>query len=379
MSLPRWALSPSVIAFINTLRVAGLQIGTGETTDALAALSSIVAARRENFRLALRQTLAKSREDQAIFDRVFDNFWDFKIPENVVVADDEHDGGANEAESKILQGGGAAADLPVAAVPEEQTDAGHTSGASGQPRLMQRDFALVSDDEVDALRDLVALIGKRLASRAGRRWRSAATGPADIRRSMRSALSRGGELWEIKQRRRRPQRLSLVVLADVSYSMDAYSRFFLQFVFEFQNLFRRMETFVFSTRLSRVTSALRRGRLAQALDALPETVEDWAGGTRISESIDYFMHQYGDALLSRHTVVIIVSDGWDTGSVAALDQSLRELRRRCRQILWLDPLKGHPGYFSSGAGAHTDSRWVDHCLAARDLQSLQTVADALGK
>lgn len=375
--MPGWNLSPRIVGFTQALRAHGLQIGSGETRDALAALACVQPGQASQFRLALRQTLAKSHEDQIVFDRVFGEYWQLDSGGPQVAAAAEPCAEDETTSDAALSDAAATQDLPAAGEIRAESREDRSSGASLQPRLMQRDFAQVSDAEMAELRELITLIGKRLANRAGRRWRRTRQGPADLRRSLRAALARGGEIWEIKRRRRRPQRLNLVVLADVSYSMDAYSRFFLLFIYAFQDLFRRMETFVFSTQLSRVSDALRRGRLQQALDALPDAVGDWAGGTRIAESLETFLHEHGDTLLGPRTVVIIVSDGWDTGGPEVLDETLRTLRLRCRQILWLDPLQGHPGYFASAAGAHSDSRWIDHCLPARDLRSLKALATVL--
>lgn len=375
--MTHWALSPHVVGFVQALRTQGLQIGSGETQNALAALASIPLAQPDSFRWALRQTLAKSREDQAIFDRVFSQYWQPQIIEDAVTTDEaeEADELAQPAATPPDYGGHAA--QPASAEPTRQQDDGLSSGASKQARLMQRDFIHVNTDEMTQMRDLIALIGKRLARQVGRRWRVGNRGIPDLRRSMRAALAQGGELWHIKYRRRRPQRLNLVVLADVSHSMDAYSRFFLQFIYTFQDLFRRMETFVFSTQLSQVTQALCRGSLDQALDDLPDAVSDWAGGTRIGASLSQFMREHGETMLGRNTVVMVVSDGWESDNPGALDAILRSLRQRCRQLIWLDPLLDHPRYFASAAGVHTDSRWIDHCLPARDLASLEKLAKAL--
>ena len=376
---PAWALTPSLVRFSQALRAAGLTIGSGETQDALTALACVDAAVRDQFRLALRQTLAKHQEDQAVFDRVFQDFWQIGASEPEIIsaetenADDVKGAPSTPGDARTA----AIADSGKAVQTQHRDD--RTSGASQTPRLMQRDFADVSDAEMAELRELINLIGKRLANRVGRRWRTTRQGAVDLRATLRASLARGGELWQLKHRRRRPQRLNLVVMADVSHSMDSYSRFFLQFIYAFQDIFRRMDTFVFSTHLSRVTDALRRGRLEQALDALPDAVEDWAGGTRIAESIAQLLKNHGDNLLSQHTLVMIVSDGWDTATPDELDEQLRRLRQRCRKILWLDPLRDHPGFFASAAGMHTDSRWVDHCLAARDLNSLRALAAALEK
>lgn len=375
--MTHWALSPHVVGFVQALRTEGLQIGSGETQNALAALACIPLAQPDNFRWALRQTLAKSREDQAIFNRVFSEYWQPQIVEEAVAIDDTEDADEPAQPNAPPPEYAGQAAQPASAEPARQQDGSLSSGASQQARLMQRDFIHVSADEMAQMRDLIALIGKRLARQVGRRWRASNRGTLDLRRSMRAALAQGGELWHFKYRQRRPQRLNLVVLADVSHSMDTYSRFFLQFIYTFQDLFRRMETFVFSTQLSQVTQALRRGSLDQALDDLPTAVSDWAGGTRIGASLTQFMREHGDTMLGRNTVVMTVSDGWESDSPDELDAALRTLRQRCHQLIWLDPLMGHPRYFASAAGVHTDSRWIDHCLPARDLASLQKLAQAL--
>jgi hypothetical protein len=158
--------------------------------------------------------------------------------------------------------------------------------------------------------------------------------------------------------------------------MDAYARFFLTFVYAFQNVFRRIESFTFSTRLSRITDALTHGDLSAALDALPDTVGDWAGGTRIATSLETLLKEY-DGLLGHNTVILILSDGWDTDPEDRLADALHHLRRRSRAVIWLDPLLSHPNYFDSGPKTHRDSPDVDACRPARDLAGLESLAEAL--
>src|SRR5690606_23146523 len=187
-------------------------------------------------------------------------------------------------------------------------------------------------------------ISRRLARRPSRRWKPVPRGArVHMRRTLRHALRTGGEAIALAFRERRPRRTKLVLLCDVSGSMDLYSRFLLQFLYALQNEFARVETFVFGTRLSRVTGQLRGGAYRDALDRLARDVQDWSGGTRIGACIAAFDAGW-PRLVDRQTAVIVLSDGWDTGEPAELAGALARIRRRARTLIWLNPLLGSPGY-----------------------------------
>ena len=242
----------------------------------------------------------------------------------------------------------------------------HSNYSTAHPRCQQSSF--------------IHEIGKALAVRFSRRtMRSRRRGPLDLRRTMRDSLRRGGEILELAHRQRKRQRLKLVLLCDVSKSMDLYSRFLIQFIYAFQSVYRRIETFVFSTSLYRVTETLQTEELEEALDRLTATVPDWSGGTKIGESLQTFVKHYGLSLVDHGTVVLVISDGWDTGDIEALDESMHFLKQHARSVLWLNPLMGNPGYEPTTRGMQAALPHLDLLVSAHNVASLRTLVRQLSR
>lgn len=371
-----WSLARALAAFAGLLRAEGVAVSPAETTDALAALQWVRLADERSFAAALRACLAKTPEDRERFDVAYQTFWHAGATAPADVVEDQGET-ADDTTREAAPGAEATPAPSVGSIPDTRAN-GPSQGASTEARRMGMDLA-AGQQEREALERMIRELGRRLASRAARRWRSRRRGELDMRASLRRAITRGGEVFELKRRLRPRERPRLVVFADVSYSMDAYSRFFLCFIHAFARVFKSVESFVFSTRLSRVTDALARGQLEQALAVLPETVEDWAGGTRIGDSLARYMTRYADAQLDHNTIVMIVSDGWDSGERRVLEDALGRLRARCRALIWLDPLMDHPGYFSTALGVQYESRHVDLCAPARNLDALAELADRLSR
>jgi uncharacterized protein with von Willebrand factor type A (vWA) domain len=191
---------------------------------------------------------------------------------------------------------------------------------------------------------------------------------------MRANLSRP-DLIELRYRQRKRRKVRLVVLCDVSGSMDLYSRFLLQFLFALQNVFGRVETFTFATRLTRVTDHLRGRSYRQVLRRLTD-VRDWSGGTRIGECLAHFNREWAH-LVDRRTIVIVLSDGWDTGEPEALAGELARIRRRAGRLIWLNPLLGHPTYEPLTRGMAAALPLLDDFAPAHNLAALRDLARRL--
>ncbi|MBI4593764.1 MAG: VWA domain-containing protein, partial [Candidatus Rokubacteria bacterium] len=232
-----------------------------------------------------------------------------------------------------------------------------------------------SPDQLDEVFRLTIQIARRLARRLSRRRRPVARrGRLDLRRTLRANLSRA-DLIELRYRQRKRRKVRLVLLCDVSGSMDLYSRFLLQFLFAIQHVFARVETFTFSTRLTRVTDHQRARSNGQVLRRLTE-VRDWSGGTRIGESIAQFNREWPH-LVDRRTIVIVLSDGWDTGEPELLAAELLRIRRRAGRLVWLNPLLGNPSYEPLTRGMAAALPLLDDFAAAHNLAALRDLARTL--
>ena len=368
MTAPSTGLLEHTARFCRRLRTEGLPVGPGDTLDATRAIGSVDLMDREDVRLALRTSLLKRVEDGPLFDSLFDAFWSGSAPARrnpaVIPPDAEEDLERRGASSSRRRPVESWQELEELAVP----------APSSREALGRQDFATFGEDELRAVTTLARRIARRLSARPGRRWKLSSRGEqVSLRRTLREALKTGGELATLTYRRRKLRRTRLVVLADVSGSMDLYARLLLQFLYALQNAFSRVETFVFATRLSRVTDELRAPGYRDALGNLSERVQDWSGGTRIGESLSSFLSGW-PRLVDRRTVVVVLSDGWETGDPNVLDAALALLHRRAGRLVWLNPLLGSPGYEPLTRGMQAALPHLDVFAPANDLASLEQLA-----
>jgi len=382
MAVPR-DLTRAMLAFGGMLRASGLPVTTSAVMDAVRALEAVDLMDRAEVYLTLRTVLMSRIEEQPAFDRCFEAFWKFHAEEGQgldglvatiqpVRQDDEPDTAAVEAarekQAQIAldewEEGEGSDDEPV-----------EVPGLSDREALMEQDFSTFPAEQLDEVARLTVQIAKRLARRVSRRRKPTRRGGTiDLRRSMRANLMKG-EIIELRRRARRRRKVRLVLLCDVSGSMDLYSRFLLQFLYALQNVFGRVETFTFATRLTRVSDLLRGPSYKRALRRLTE-VRDWSGGTRIGESIHEFNQTWG-RLVDRRTIVLVLSDGWDTGEPEVLAREMLTLKRRAARVIWLNPLLGNPSYEPLTRGMAAALPLVDHFAAAHNLASLRELAGHL--
>jgi uncharacterized protein with von Willebrand factor type A (vWA) domain len=371
-------LAASMLSFGQVLRANGLAVTVSEVMDAVRALEIVDLFDRDDVYLSLKSVLTARQEEAPVFERCFDQFWTFRSgegqgldglsgPSTSATRGDEHgeSGGTPESRASLsLEGWEAEA--------EDEGDPLEVPGTSAQEVLVDQDFSTFPAEQLDEVARLTVLIAKRLARRLSRRRRPVRRGgTVDLRRSIRANLMKG-EIIELRRRERRRKKVRLVLLCDVSGSMDLYSRFLLQFLYALQNVFGRVETFTFATRLTRVTEALKGASYKMALKRLAD-VRDFSGGTRIGECLRDFNREWG-YLLDRQTIVILLSDGWDTGEPDDLAAEMLALKRRAGRVIWLNPLLGNPSYEPLTRGMAAALPLVDRFAAAHNLSSLRDLA-----
>ncbi len=372
-AVPRDLLSGTV-RFCRVLRARGLLVTSAESRDALRALEVVDLADRAEVHRALRTVLASRREDFEAFDAAFDAFWR-ALTQTAVTADATHGDGMAPPEPVDAHfpraKDGALEFAEWTGLGEGEGEPVGLPGVSDLEAVSGKDFSSFEMADLAEVERLAAQIARRLATRKSRRLKpSRRRGRVDLRRTMRWSLTRG-EPVELARRRRRILKTKLVVLCDVSGSMDLYSRLLVQFLFALQNQLGRMETFVFSTRLQRISEDLRGTSYRAALARLGD-VREWSGGTKIGESLRAFNAGWRQ-LLDRDTVVIVLSDGWDTGEPGVLAEALRAMRRRAGKVIWLNPLLGSPDYQPLTQGMMAALPHVDAFLPAHNLDSLRAL------
>jgi hypothetical protein len=358
--------------FGRLLRAAGLDVHHGRLLDAIRALESVGIKDRTDVCATLRCLLVHRRDDIAGFDRAFDLFFRAHRPPTPGLPLFS----LGERPRVVVR------TVPGEPLPVEVEDVGvppataaRAVGAwSTEGVSRTKNFADFTDAELERAREVLKTLPWRLSVRRTRRWRWTSAGVVDLRPVLRRNLMRGGDLLELPRRRRTEAARPIVLLADVSGSMERYSRAVLHFVYGLAHSGTRVETFLFATRLTRVTRQLAERRGTDALTRLTRDVQDWGGGTRIGESLRTFNIRWARRVMRNGPVVLLVSDGWDRGDQTLLHRELARLRRSCRQLIWLNPLLGDSRYEPLTRGMQAALRYVDDFLPAHNLASLEQLA-----
>jgi uncharacterized protein with von Willebrand factor type A (vWA) domain len=362
------------VAFARVLRGSGVDVPLGRAVTFAEALALTGVNRSAPVYWAGRTTLIGRPEDIPAYDRAFDAFWRqrsgmtlFKTPpvELTVVLDTEEDSPAGEGEDEPVQPEG-----PTLVV-----------RWSRQEVLRHKDFAAYTHAEFEEARRLMNDLRLHGAMRRSRRRRPSrkAEGRPDLRRTVRRSLRSGGEPIRraFSQAGERPRRI--VLICDVSGSMEPYSRALVRFLHAAVVGRGRVEAFVLGTRLTRITRELSSRDPDAALARASQSVPDWSGGTRLGEGLRAFNDQWGVRGMARGSVVVILSDGWDRGDPAQLAEQMQRLQRVAYRIVWVNPLKASPGYAPLAAGMAAALPYVDEFVEGHSLESLQTLAALVSK
>jgi uncharacterized protein len=358
--------------FGRLLRALGLKVTPTQILDLVEALKHIDLSCREDFKNAGRTILVNQYDHLSLFDRAFDLFWQAREKNELALLD------VNGLDSQ-------------APAPEEGVSSGETDGEREGPEgeaaepdvetvytyspaevLRHKDFAELTPEELAEVKRLLQAMAWDLERRRTRRKAPASLGHyPDMRRTLRQNLRYGGEPLKLTWRRRKQKRRPLVVICDISGSMERYSRVLLKFIYAISNGLEKVEAFVFSTRLTRVTRYLRERDIDTALDQVTAAVFDWAGGTRMGESFKTFNYQWGRRVLGQGAIILVISDGWDRGDVDLLRREMNRLQLSCRRLVWLNPLLGSSNYEPLTRGIQAALPYVDDFLPVHNLKSLE--------
>jgi uncharacterized protein with von Willebrand factor type A (vWA) domain len=374
------SLAANIVVFGRLLRPVGLDVAVDQMADAVDAVTRVGVSRRSDVHDALQSVLVRRHAHLPLFNVAFDAFWQDHAErwgrrdlraigeprESITLQIDtvlaETDAADDDQDTETAQ------PLPTSDV---QT-------WSRVEALRDRDFADLSASELAEARAALAALTWEPGRKQVRRWVSGSGPRIDLRRAWRQSVSTG-EIVELPRRRRTTRRRPMVLFADVSGSMERYSRMLLHFAHVLSTANHRVEAFVFSTRLTRITRELRRRRADDAIAAAARRAPDWSGGTRIGDVLRSFHVQWARSVLGRGAVVLIVSDGWDRGEPAELQAQVERLQRSCHRLIWLTPLLGTADYQPLTRGLVAALPYVDDFLPARNLRNLEDLAAHLNR
>ena len=382
-------VSAKLAAFLRTLRDNGFPVGLAEGRDAASLMASGYAARPGLLRSALKHLFSARKSDWEKFDGLFDAFWLGKRvrSRSMTVGSTK---AANSPSLKSLQDKGADAPGNQSATdqvpssedaPDGRGGEGKMEGASRAQNLAEVDFRTLADpDQIEQAHAAAARLAKVMRTRLTRRDLARRRGyRLDLRRTIHKNISHGGVPITLVKRQRKAKPLRLVVLLDASGSMSMYTSVFLRFIHGVLDEFREAEAFLFHTRLAFVSDAMKEKDAARALDRLSLLAQGSGGGTRIGESLKTFNRWHAARVIHSRTCVMIVSDGYETGDAALLGREMAALAKRCRRIVWLNPMMAWKGYAPVAAGIKAALPHVDLYAPANTLQSLAALEPYLAK
>jgi uncharacterized protein with von Willebrand factor type A (vWA) domain len=366
----------NLLHFGRLLRRAGIDVHPGRMIDVVEALGHVNLAVRDEVYHTCRALLVHRPEQLAVFDLAFDRFWRQRLARR------SRGGSLGTPPSASLDKLAPPRGQELVAQVGSMADCDDTAPSadnvvktwSDRGGLAERDFATLTPEEINDARQALARLVWNPGERRTRRWVRGRGPRIDLRRAIGESLRTGGEIVKLSRRARRIRPRPLVLLCDVSGSMEGYSRMLLHFAHAVTSRHQRVEAFLFSTELTRITRELRLPRPDDALSAVSRSVRNWSGGTRIGAAVREFHQRWSRRALVGGPVVLIISDGWDCGEPSELRAQIARLQRSCHRLIWLNPLIGTTDYAPLTRGLQAALPFVDDFLPARTLTNLADLA-----
>ncbi len=368
-------LLKNLLLFGRLLRALGMDVNPGRMIDLVDALQFVEIGRRSDFYFTARSLLVHQHKDLPLFDQAFDLFW--RKPDGTSIPFGLMKRPFSTPAPRFTPPPTQQSNTPINQQPNtpiNQIQATRTY--SEREILRHKDFSELTADEAQTVRQFMAELVWELGQRRTRRHKMGRNGNhLDLRRTFRQTLRTGGELMEWPRRTPKFKPRPLIILADISGSMEPYTRLLLQFIYSLTaGLTQKVEAFVFSTHLTHITRQLRDHELDRALADISRQVTDWSGGTRIGAALKTFNYDWGRRVLGRGAVVLLISDGWDRCDPDLLKREIGRLHRTCHRLIWLNPLLGSPNYEPLTRGMQAALPHIDDFLPVHNLASLEDLA-----
>jgi uncharacterized protein with von Willebrand factor type A (vWA) domain len=374
----------NLLHFGRLLHALGLDVHAGRMLDVASALPHVDIGRRQDFYFTLQSLLIHRQQDLAMFDEAFGAFWRRPAAEwstsDLRALGEQRRFGKPQAD--MPAGDSVAPDDPSLATLAEPVErvAAMSYGSHEVSRV--KDFAQFTDEELQRGKDVIASLTWHLGMRRTMRWEPGHGRMLDFRRLVRRNIRHGGELLSLPVRTRKSKHRPVVLICDVSGSMDRYARMLLHFMYSLAGgpaRTFRVEAFLFATRLTRITRDLSRRGASDRVLKVPLGVPDWGGGTRIGEALRAFNVRWAKRVMGHGPVVLLISDGWDRGEPALLREQMARLQLSCHRLIWLNPLLGSPDYQPLTRGMQAALPFVDDFLPVHNLASLEALGEHLSR
>jgi uncharacterized protein with von Willebrand factor type A (vWA) domain len=375
-------LAENILYFARALRAAGLPVGPGAVLDCLEALSVARIGNRDDFYWTLHAVFVKRHEHSLLFDQAFRLFFRKRgyieqliasmLPEAARIPPKTPPPGAQRIQEALF------GELSKRDEEKREIELDTRLTVSDREVLQKKDFAQMTAAEIAAAKDAIARLALPLNMVRTRRLTSARRGKLiDIRRTLRASMKAGGAVIDLKYLGPREKEPPIVALLDISGSMSQYTRLFLHFLHSVTDAKKRVTTFLFGTRLTNVTRAIRQRDPDEALAACSAHVADWAGGTRIASSLREFNKKWGRRVLGQGAVVLLITDGLERDADDTLSFEMDRLHRSCRRLVWLNPLLRFEGFEARAKGVRTMLPHVDELRPIHNLDSMTELVRAL--
>lgn len=370
----------NLLLFGRVCRILGMDVTPNRMAEVAQALQYVDLAHKSDVYFAMQSLMVTQKKDLALFDEAFKLFWqkpaDGMTTLNVFSLGEER----NKRKTQFLPSPDSSpdddSDNPTKP-PVDPNLIAIVPTYSQQDMLRYKDFAEMSAEELAQAKAMIEMLPQAISFRRSRRYRAGKGQTLDMRRSFRHALRHAGEMIDIPTRIRKQKPRPIVLLSDISGSMERYTRVLLHFMHTLANTMYQVESFVFSTHLTRITHPIRHTSVDMALRDVGTTVRNWGAGTDTGASLHEFNYHWARRVLGRGAIVLLITDGWDRGDLDVLQKEMLHLRRQCYRFIWLNPLLGSPTYEPLTRGAQVMRPYVDEFLPVHNMASLQALVEIL--